>query len=194
MSRSASKSKASERAAKARSTVKPDPIFAAIDLYRKADRTHRRACDASDVARLAAQKVHGERPWRLIAWREYTAIGGSEIEKARDEFLRDEVASADTIQREYREAKQRARAAKRAGHEWDKRAGVAALQAETDRAWAAYWRAVAQLAKTRPTTPAGASKMVALLAQQIDWGDAEWHVPALKTVAKALADMNGRAQ
>ncbi len=66
----------------------PDPIFAAIDNHRKLVKAWNALSDALDRAESKAKKKHGQRPWSLVAWRNYSAIGGSEIEDRREEFLK----------------------------------------------------------------------------------------------------------
>jgi hypothetical protein len=64
-----------------------DPIFAAIDNHRKLFKAWNALYDAIERAESKANKKHGRRPWSLVAWRNYSAIGGSEIEDRREEFL-----------------------------------------------------------------------------------------------------------
>jgi hypothetical protein len=54
-----------------------------------------------------------------------------------------------------------------------------------------------KLARTKPTTPAGAGALIAYIRSVImdirDWGECaidDWTLPALKTVAVSLAEMN----
>jgi hypothetical protein len=61
----------------------------------------------------------------LIGWRNYSHIGGSEIERARREFIEGGMEPA-VIEQEYRDAKRRYRAAIKAGKDWDKRCGLEA--------------------------------------------------------------------
>jgi hypothetical protein len=106
-------------------TARPaaDPIFAAIEKHRKLVKTWNALSNVFDLAETKAEKKYGRRPWSLIAWRDYSAIGGSEIEDRRAEFLR--LASIDPkkIEKEYLAAKARERAGQRAlsGH------GISAL-------------------------------------------------------------------
>jgi hypothetical protein len=65
-----------------------DPIFAAIDKHQKLVRAVNALSDALERAELKAKKKYGRRPWSLVAWRNYSAIGGSEIEARREEFLK----------------------------------------------------------------------------------------------------------
>ncbi|SEE03664.1 Tat (twin-arginine translocation) pathway signal sequence [Rhizobiales bacterium GAS191] len=102
----------------------PDPIFAAIEK-------HRRLLALGDeiyVALEAAEsKVDEPRPFALIAWRRYSHIGGSEIERARDEFL-DAGFDPVLIESEYRDARLRYRALVDAEEAWDARHGIAPLR------------------------------------------------------------------
>ena len=75
-----------------------------------------------DNAITGARDKHGQHPWELIGWRNYSHIGGSEIDRVRDEFLRDATTATErrTIKLEYRHAKARYTAAVRACSEWDR--------------------------------------------------------------------------
>jgi hypothetical protein len=92
-----------------------DPIFGAIEEYRKLFKACGKLYDALDQAETKAQKKYGDRPWSLVAWRNYSAIGGSEIEDRRKEFLRLPAIDPKKIEKEYLEAKARERAGERAG-------------------------------------------------------------------------------
>src|ERR1700730_14070541 len=85
-------------------------------------------------AEFEAGKTHGLRPCGLIAWRDYSMIGGPEIDRAGEEFLSQPGADRKQIDKEYRDAKAREVAALRAGPEWDERAGVAPLREQHERA------------------------------------------------------------
>src|SRR5271163_357825 len=91
-----------------------DPIFAAIEQHQKLFKAYDDLCDALEEAEMKAKKKHGDRPWSLIAWRNYSAIGGSEIDDRREEFLDLPGIDPKKIEKEYRDAKARQRAAVRA--------------------------------------------------------------------------------
>src|SRR5689334_4733431 len=116
-------------------TAAPTPAQAAIAAFLRTERNYFRAINRSDEATFEAEKTHGKRPSGLIAWRTYSDIGGTELAKARKEFLRDKVASPEVIEAEYLDAKRRERQAEKDIHAWNVRAGVADLVAATERAW-----------------------------------------------------------
>src|ERR1035437_1236227 len=119
-------------ASKTTKASQADPIFAAIEKHRKLFKAWNALCDALERAETKAKKKYGRRPWSLVAWRNYSAIGGSEIEARREEFLKLPGIDPKKIEKEYLEAKARERAGERA---WDKRAGLAAQRLELDPPW-----------------------------------------------------------
>jgi hypothetical protein len=98
-------------------------------------------------------------------------------------------ADRKQVRKEYREAKARLAAAERAGIEWDHRAGIVPLREQYERADAAEQRAAVRMARTKPTTPAGAAAMIAYTRRDIMEGGVDWQMVALKTVAVALVRM-----
>ena len=142
------------------SRPKQDPAFAAIAEHRRADAAFAKAVSRLDRAAAIVRRKHGLRPGLLISWRNYSAIGGSEIEKARDVFLQLPGISRRAIWREYRDAKARVRQQRRAQQQWDKRTGLVRLQREYDLADAAEEKAARKVAKTKPTTLAGAAALL----------------------------------
>jgi hypothetical protein len=84
--------------------------------------------------------------------------------------------------------------AERAGNEWDQRTGIAPLRAQYERGKLAEDRAKRHLARTNPTTPAGAGALVAYILRDLEDVELEgWHSAALKTAAASLARMNREA-
>jgi hypothetical protein len=65
-----------------------DPIFTAIEKHRKMLKAWIALSDALERAETKAKKKYGRRPSSLVAWRNYSAICGSEIEARREEFLK----------------------------------------------------------------------------------------------------------
>jgi hypothetical protein len=165
----------------------PDPIFAAIAAHKALVKKTNRLYDKLDLAEHNAKETHGRRPWSLIAWRNYSAIGGAEIDDRRELFLR-HGADPTQIEQEYQDAKRRESEAVRAGREWDKKAGIASLRQEYERSHRAVRAAARLMAKTKPTTAAGAAAMVDYARRDIEDGvGPEWPMIALKTVAASLA-------
>jgi len=171
----------------------PDPIYAAIEQHRKLIAESDRLYDELQKAEYVAEKKHGRRPSSLIAWRSYSAIGASEIDDRREEFLRQPGADRKQVEREYRYAKDRARAAVRAGLEWDKRAGIAPLRQLYERTRRAETAAGICMANTKPTTLAGAAVLVDYVRHDIEIEEGpEWHKIALATTAATLSSMSSR--
>jgi hypothetical protein len=171
----------------------PDPIYAAIEQYRKLVAESDRLYDELQKAENVAEKKHGRRPSSLIAWRSYSAISASEIDDRREEFLRQPGADRKQVEREYRYAKDRARAAARAGLEWDKRTGITPLRQLYERTRRAETAVGRRMAKTKPTTPAGAAALIDYVRRDIEIGEGpESHKIALATTAAALSSMSSR--
>ncbi|HEY8008318.1 MAG TPA: hypothetical protein VIE66_16320 [Methylocella sp.] len=61
-------------------------------------------------------------------------IGGTEIERARDEFLSQPGADREQIEREYYAAMARYSATEYEGIAWDQRTGLASLREQTEAA------------------------------------------------------------
>jgi hypothetical protein len=164
-----------------------DPIFAAIDKHQKLCKVSNTLYDVLERAETKAKKKHGKRPWSLVAWRNYSAIGGSEIEDRREEFLKLPGIDPKKIEKEYLAAKARERAGERAERAWDKRAGLAAQRLELDHAMSAERRAAIRMAQTRPLTPTGAAALLAYVKTDMEGGDVLWHEIALNTAINTLA-------
>ena len=161
-----------------------DPIFAAIEEHRRLAEASNRLYDALDLAQSKAAKKHGSKPFVLIAWRNYSHIAGSEIDGAREEFLKLPAIDPKKIEKEYREAKAR----ERAERAWYKRSGLAPQRREYERTFEAERRAAVRLAKIIPSTPAGASAMLGYVrADYIEDGPTEWHLATLDTIIATLA-------
>ena len=181
------------RALPATSAVESDPIYAAIKQHQMLVAESAWLYDELQKAENAAEKKHGRRPWALIAWRSYSTIGASEIDDRREEFLRQPGADRKQVEREYRYAKYCARAAARAGLEWDKRTGLAPLRQRYERTRRAETAAGRRMAETKPSTPAGAVALVDYVRHDIEIGEGpEWHKNALETTAAALTRMSSR--
>jgi len=107
-----------------------------------------------------------------------------------EELLSQPGADRKEVRKEYLDAKGRMAAAERAGVEWDHRAGIAPLREQYERANAAERRAAMQMARTKPTTLAGAAALVAYTRRDLmNAPDPAWPMVALKTVAVALVRM-----
>src|SRR5258706_12341813 len=116
-----------------RRTPARDPIFAAIENHRKLNKALHALWEARDVAESEARTKHGRRPRPLIDWHNCSGLGASGIERVKDD-MRLSGVDPETIETEYWEARARLLGAEAAGKEWDKRAGLATLRREVDRA------------------------------------------------------------
>lgn len=174
-----------QKKAKRKPLRKPDPIFEAMKAAKAAMKHWNRLYDGLQRSEWKARKTHGNRPWSLIAWRKYGAIGGGEIERARAEFLA-EGLSRKLVLKEYQDAKARERKGERAERAWDRRAGITAQRRECDRASALDNRLHMTMAATKPTTPAGAAALLTYLRDDMQGGETEWHEIALDTIIATL--------
>jgi hypothetical protein len=172
-----------------------DPIFALIAEHKALTKKMYRLSDKLDEAQAEATEIHGKRPFELIAWRSYSAIGGSEIDRAREKFLSQPGADREQIEKEYLDAKARLAAAESACVEWDHRVGVAPLREQYERANDAWRKTVMRMARTKPVTPAGAAALIDYARRDIDIGESVigWPTVALKTAVRALTSMNAEA-
>ena len=100
-------------------------------------------------------------------------------------------ADRKQVRKEYLDAEARLAAAKRAGVEWDHRAGIAPLREQCERAADTERRAAMRMARTKPATPAGAVALIAYTRRDIMEGKVDWQMVALKTAASALTRMGG---
>ena len=181
----------SRRGALGAVAAKPDPIFAAIETHEKLAAQGARLFDQLQEAEHEAEKEHGRRPIELISWRDYT-IGSSEIETRRAELLEAGAVDPATIEQEYLDAKARYQAKVAAGIAWDKSTGLTALRNEVEALSAKTHQCAHQLARTQPTTPAGAGALIQyVLNDYLCADEGYWHTIALKTAADALTEMFG---
>jgi hypothetical protein len=149
---------------------------------------------ALDEAELEARKTHGDRPESRIKWRDRDTENQEGLVYCREKFLSEPDADPKQVEKEYMDAKARLAAAECAGAEWDQRANIAPLREQYERGKLAEDRAKKHLARTKPTTPAGAGALVAYIQRDLEDVALEgWHSAALKTVAASLARMNREA-
>jgi hypothetical protein len=179
------------------------PLDDALDRHWKADKSFDLLWDQLDVAKGAATEKHGRRPTELIAWRNYSHIGGGGIERARKEFL-ENGEDASIIEQEYRDAKKRYRAIVKAGKDWDRRAGLASKSKAVDKARAEMCAANKALGSVRLQSVADASALLDLFYGNLkQFGSSEdWEKAALRnattylnrmtTMGKATSALAGR--
>ena len=180
----AKRANSTPRSTASRRDAAADPIFALIDAHNKAHKLESDLYDAIDKAEDKAAKKYGRMPLELVAWRNYTAIGGSEIEEVRDTFKKLPAIDPKKIDAEYRKVKAKLRSLTRQRLAWDRRAGLTTLRRDIDRANVAERRAALKMASFRPKTLAGIAALVDCV--KTDLGQESWHEMALDTIAAAL--------
>jgi hypothetical protein len=168
-----------------------DPIFARIATHKKLTADWQGLYDQLQAAEYAAAQEHGWRPPELIHWRNYH-IGAFEIDTRRESLLEAGNVDRATVEQEYLDAKARYQAQVAAGLAWDKRTGLETLRKDVDRRSAAEWRYAKRLARTMPTTPAGAAALIQyILDTDLEPDETFWHMTALQTAVAALNGMTG---
>jgi hypothetical protein len=171
-----------------------DPIFAMIATHKTLRADWQRLYDQLDEAEWTAAEEHGRRPLELIHWRNYH-IGASEIDTRRESLLEAGEVDPATIEQEYLDAKARYKAQVAAGITWDKTTGLATLREGVDRRIAAERRYAKRLARTMPTTAAGAAALIQYILDDDLVGDESyWHMTALRSAVAALNGMTGAVQ
>jgi hypothetical protein len=171
-----------------------DPIFARIATHKKLTADWQGLYDQLQAAEYAAAQEHGWRPPELIHWRNYH-IGESEIDTRRESLLEAGEVEPATVEQEYLDAKARYKAQVAAGLAWDKTTGLETLRKDVDRRAAAERRYVKRLARTMPTTPAGAAALIQyILDDDLEADETYWHMTALRSAVAALNSMRAVAQ
>jgi hypothetical protein len=166
-----------------------DPIFALIEEHRQAIDARSTAYSQLDEAEAAIRKEGDPRPNGLIVWRHWM-IGGSEIERVRDELLRNPAANPKKIMKEYERARARYQAQIEAEQQWFERNGLTELRAENERLSDREMDLLTQLSTTPPTTIGGAAALLTYVAQGMEEaGEHDWQIEALKNVTKALRQL-----
>lgn len=173
-------------------TVSPNAVAAAVDPAIAALGNIRKAKRASDLAymRLDAAEARavidlGPRPWRMIAWGRYSAIGGSELAGASDYYLSIGV-DPERVKTEFAAAKRRLRSAAIAGRAWDRKAGTVELRRANEVAKHDFRRSLWIAARTVPTTTQGAACMAAWLGVELGEFCERYHRIAAKNLARGL--------
>jgi hypothetical protein len=161
---------------------------ALVERCQKGDRRWTVLWNKIDKAEKAAGPLHGRRPIALIAWRNYSHIGGSELERARDDFIRQGI-DGKLVQEEYRSAKQRYRAALQAEVDWDRRAGLSDLRKELEGVKLETCAAQMALGKVHLTSISDAVAIIGLLRKRMrtfsELSD-DWEVAAFMNSSRFL--------
>jgi hypothetical protein len=98
-------------------------LLAMVKRYRENYEKWSLLVEDLEAAENVASESLGSRPFALIAWRNYSHIGGPEIDSARGEFLGMGI-SPEIVEKEYRDAQKRYSALRKAGDAWDRKAGI----------------------------------------------------------------------
>lgn len=166
--------------------VQADPALAVIDQLTAA---HKSASDiycALDEAESEAKDRFGPKPACGISWRDYSWIGGDELDAARDDFLSSGLDPV-TVAAEYIDAKERERAAQQTQQDWYQKSGLADLETSNQQAWAEANRLEDELEATMPTTMAGAVALLAFVAKELSGIASDTlHVNVLKNAIEFL--------
>jgi hypothetical protein len=159
----------------------------AIEQHRQASALHDRLYDELEQEKDAVLEEHGRRPIPLIAWRNYSHIGGSELEGARLEFIRNG-EDPKVIEQEYRDAKKRYRAKIKAGKDWDKRAGLDSLTKTFEETGAEMGAAEKALGTVRLLSVADAVALIGHINDNLEiFGEcAVWERAALRNAREFL--------
>jgi hypothetical protein len=164
------------------------PLDDALDRHRKANKLLGRLHDKLADAKTAAAKKQGHRPIELIAWRNYSHIGGGELERVRRTFLA-QGEDASIIEQEYHDAKRRYRAVVRAGRDWDKRAGLTSKSKAVDEARVEMRAANKALGSVKLRSVADASALLDLVyanLKQFGGVPEPWELAALRNATTYL--------
>jgi hypothetical protein len=123
----------------------------------------------------------------LIAWRNYSHIGGSEIDRARREFIRDG-GDPEVVKQEYRDAKKRYRAKIKAGKDWDKCTGLVALTKAFDETGAEMLAAERALGTVTLLSVGDAAALIDRVHAGLEiFGElADWEKAALRNASEFL--------
>jgi hypothetical protein len=170
--------------------VKSTSATALVDRVRHLDRHWDELGDKITAVEEddALRTEYGRRPIALIAWRNYSAIGGTEIDKARDEFLRNGIP-AKVVQREYRAAKRREREKERAGEDWDRSVGLSEIRKEHDECSRECRTAWDALGKVKVASIADAAAIMNILRDRVRRFDEisdGWEVAAFMNASRFL--------
>lgn len=138
-----------------------------VERYRCAKAALQQVSTELDDAQEIAEAAHGYRPAALIAWRNYSAIGGCEIEAMRERLLA-AGDDAQVVEKEYKSARKRYRAVVQAGNEWDKRAGLEALARRADDAGNEFATAQEALEASSPATLEEALSLLDVIRENVE--------------------------
>lgn len=173
-------------------TAPQSKVIQAVERYRLAESIFNEVYDELQEAQFAASHAHGHRPSALIAWRNYSAIGGGEIEMMRDRLL-EEGENAQIVGREYKAAKKRYREIIQAGKDWDRKAGLQKLTRREEGARRELSDSRKALGTLTPTSLEDAAALVDLVQKDVEKFEEiqDWEAAALAKANKFLGGAKG---
>jgi hypothetical protein len=143
--------------------------------------------EAEDQIARAAKHIHGAQPVPLIRWREYSHIGGAEIERARDEFLADGIP-AEVIEKEYQDAKLRYEEIKSECRRWEKAVGIYMINQQIETIVKERREILQSFVDKPPVTKKAASELISYILDVYDGIEFdELACGCLASVAKSLS-------
>ncbi len=164
-----------------------DPIFAAIAEYQATTKEWVRLSDELKTAETEAEKEHGKRPVQYIWWKTLNIFDEYDLNTTRNEWIKHPAFDPKSIEREYEDIKARLRAAYYQGVAWDHRTGTKSRRESVETASFLVGRAADRLARTKPTTLAGAAALINHVQSNTPSGD--WEIAAMKMLARTLVKM-----
>lgn len=181
------------------STSKATPASSSPAQDTTLDRIHRHRVlgkqilalsDAEDQTASAAEEIHGKRPSALIAWRDYSHIGGYEIERVRREFLERGIP-ADVVEQEYLDAKRRYRKRTAECRRWDKAAGVYQIDRQIKTIINERWNIFQSFIDEPPSTGKEASALILYVLESYEGSEFDEHAcNCLRGIAQALSSVD----
>jgi hypothetical protein len=173
--------------------TKVDPIFAAIEAHKAAEKKWLAVATILDRKEHAAAKKIGRDPHYAVPWRNF-AVEQSSVREKRDLFLKRGEVSPRLIRAEYLDALERCRAQARLADSWARRAGVTKLRRQLEAGIAQEQIVSDRLSRIRPTTAASAAALIEYASAAFEYDSPlGWQVRALKTAVAALKAMEARS-
>ncbi|MBN9333274.1 hypothetical protein [Devosia sp.] len=161
------------------------PNSIALNLLLQAEKALDKTFDLLDEAEEQAKDRLGSRPFGLVGWRHYSAIGGAELERAKTTILRRGIDPA-IVEAEFHHAKRRYQQALKAGKEWDEAAGIAEIRRTFVGAQRHYRKVRDDWARTPPTTLEGLATMASMVARDMTLFSDDYIAVAANSVAKGI--------
>lgn len=172
-------------------TNEPDPVFTLIETHEQLELELNNLDEKLD---LLESEVEEPRPFPLVAWRRYSAIGGSEIDNAREEFLNQMNFASNIIEAEYKSKKLEERRARQKLARWEQRHGIAPLRTEQNALARRCRQAAEALGRIRPATIAGTAALVEYARKHLvdSGGELDWPINALATAVASLNEISAQ--